>query len=126
MACDMPEPCKFPSFDSYHKRFLWTHKEVDLAPHPVIGLVLQVGDAEGLPQAPDGQVIDSHLPGQPRTDGSADDGGDDGDDDYPVDFHTLIFTSILCWKYGWPLLGKATVAGARAALTHMTLMAMIA
>ena len=51
VVCDMPEPCKFPSFDSYHKRFLWTHKEVDLAPHPVIGLVLQVGDAETFPQA---------------------------------------------------------------------------
>ena len=46
MACDMPEPCTFPSRDSYQKRFLWTHKEVDLASHPVIGLVLQVGDSE--------------------------------------------------------------------------------
>ena len=35
VACDMPEPCKFPSLDSCQKRFLWTHKEVDLAPHPV-------------------------------------------------------------------------------------------
>ena len=46
MACDMPEPCKFPSLDSCQKRFLWTHKEVVLALHPVIGPVLQVGDAE--------------------------------------------------------------------------------
>ena len=46
MACDMPEPCKFPSLDSCQKRFLWTHKEVDLAPHPVVGLVLQIGDTE--------------------------------------------------------------------------------
>ena len=57
VACDMPEPCKFPSPDSCQKRFLWTHKEVELAPHPVIGLVLpsrrygentqlQVGDTE--------------------------------------------------------------------------------
>ena len=46
VACDKPEPCKFPSLDSCQKRFLWTHKEVDLAPHPVVGLVLQVGDAE--------------------------------------------------------------------------------
>ena len=38
MACDMPEPCKFPSLDSCQKRFTWTHKEVDLAPHPVVGL----------------------------------------------------------------------------------------
>ena len=32
-------------------RFLWTRKEVDLAPHPVAGLVLQVGDVEKSPQA---------------------------------------------------------------------------
>ena len=43
MVCDMPEPCKFPFLDTCLKRFLWTHKEVDLAPHPVVGLVLQVG-----------------------------------------------------------------------------------
>ena len=30
---------------------LWTHKEDDLAPHPVVDLVLQVGDAENFPQA---------------------------------------------------------------------------
>ena len=46
VACDMPEPCKFPSLDSCQKGFMWTHKEVDLAPHPVTDLVLQVGDAE--------------------------------------------------------------------------------
>ena len=46
MACVIPEPCKFPSLDSCQKRFLWTHKEADLAPYPVVGLVLQVGDAE--------------------------------------------------------------------------------
>ena len=40
----MPEACKFPSLDSCQKRFQWTHKEVDLAPHSVVGLVLQVGD----------------------------------------------------------------------------------
>ena len=51
MACDMPEPCKFPSLDSCQKRFQWTHKEVDLAPHPIVVLVLQVGDAEKLPHA---------------------------------------------------------------------------
>ena len=50
VACDMPEPCKFPSLDIGQKRFLWTHKEINLAPHPVVGLVLQV-DAERLPQA---------------------------------------------------------------------------
>ena len=51
VACDMPEPCKFPSPDSCQKRFLWTHKEVDLPPHPVVGLVLQVEDAKKFPQA---------------------------------------------------------------------------
>ena len=45
MACDISEPCKIPSLDSWKKRFLWTHKEVDLAPHPVVGLVLKEGDA---------------------------------------------------------------------------------
>ena len=51
MACDMPVPHKFLSLDSCQKRFLWTHKGVDLALHPVAGLVLQVGDAEKFPQA---------------------------------------------------------------------------
>ena len=51
MACDVPEPCKFLSLDSCQKRFLWTNKEVDLAPHPVVGLVLQAGDEEKFPQA---------------------------------------------------------------------------
>ena len=45
VACDMPERCKFPSLHSCQKRLLWTHKEVDLALHSVVGLVLQVGDA---------------------------------------------------------------------------------
>ena len=52
MACDTPEPCKVPSFDSRRKkRFLWTHMEVDLVPHLVVGLVLQVGDTEKFPHA---------------------------------------------------------------------------
>ena len=49
--CDMPEPCKFPSLDSCQKRFLWTHDQVDLAAHPVVDLVLQVGDTEKFPHA---------------------------------------------------------------------------
>ena len=53
VACHMPESCKFPSLDSCHKRFLWTHKEVDLALHPVVGLVLQVGNADKFSQARD-------------------------------------------------------------------------
>ena len=46
----MPEPCEFTSLDSCQKRFLWTYKEVDPAPHPVVDLVLQVGDAENFPR----------------------------------------------------------------------------
>ena len=51
MACDMPEPCKFPSLDSCQKRFLWIHKRVDLARHPIVSLVLQIGEMEKFPQA---------------------------------------------------------------------------
>ena len=51
MACDIFKPCKFPSLDSCQKRFLRTHKEVDLAPHPVDVLVLQLGDKQKLPHA---------------------------------------------------------------------------
>ena len=58
VACDMPELCKFPSLDSCQKRFPWTHKEVDLALHPVIGLMLQVGYAEKFPRAPDVESLD--------------------------------------------------------------------
>ena len=50
MACDMSEPCKFPSLDSCKKRFLWTHKDVYLALHPLVGQVFKGGDAEKLPQ----------------------------------------------------------------------------
>ena len=50
MVCDMPKPCKFPSHDSCQKKFLWTHVE-DFAPHPVAGLVRQVGYAEKFPKA---------------------------------------------------------------------------
>ena len=61
MACDMHKPCKFPSLDSCQRRFLWTHKEVDLALRPVVGLVLQVGDAEKFPQALGFQRLDPFL-----------------------------------------------------------------
>ena len=37
VACDMPEPCKFPPLDSCQKRFLWSLREADLAPHAVVG-----------------------------------------------------------------------------------------
>ena len=51
VACDMPEPCKCPSFDSCQKRFLWPHKEVDLAIHAVVSLVLKVENTERFPHA---------------------------------------------------------------------------
>ena len=38
VACDMPEPCKFPSLESCQKRFLWRHREVDFALISVVGL----------------------------------------------------------------------------------------
>ena len=50
-ACDMSDPCHLPSLDSCQKRFLWTHKDFELAPYPVVGLVLQVGDTEKFPYA---------------------------------------------------------------------------
>ena len=50
VACNMLKPCEFLSLDSCQKRFLRTHKEVDLAPHPVVGLALLVGDMEKFPQ----------------------------------------------------------------------------
>ena len=51
VTCDMPEPYMFQSLDSCQKRFLWTYKKADLAPLPVVGLVLQVGNEEKFPQA---------------------------------------------------------------------------
>ena len=51
MACYVPKPCEFPSLDRCQKMFLWTQEEVDPALHPVIGFLLQVGDAERLPHA---------------------------------------------------------------------------
>ena len=46
-----PNHASFLSLDNCQNSFLWTHKEVDLAVRPVVGLVLQVGDAEKFPQA---------------------------------------------------------------------------
>ena len=52
MACGIfPNNASFCLFDGCQRRFLWIHKEVALAPHPVIGLVLQTGDAEKFPLA---------------------------------------------------------------------------
>ena len=64
MACDMPKPCKFLSPDSCQKRFLWTHKEVDLAPHPVVDLVLQVGNREKFPPALSLESLDPFFQSQ--------------------------------------------------------------
>ena len=51
VPCDMPESCEFPALDNCQKGFLWTHREIDLAPHPVVGFVLKVGDVEKFPTA---------------------------------------------------------------------------
>ena len=64
VACDMPEPCEFSFPDSCQKRFLWTNKEIDLAPHPVVGLVLQVGDSEKFPHALGFESLDPFFPSQ--------------------------------------------------------------
>ena len=55
----MPEACKFPSFDSRQRMFLWTNMGVDFASHPVVGLVLQVEDAEKFPLALGFESLDS-------------------------------------------------------------------
>ena len=39
------------SLDSCQNRFLWAHKGVDLASHPLVGFVPQVGDAAKFPPA---------------------------------------------------------------------------
>ena len=45
MVPDLPEPCWFQSFDG----FPWAHtKVVDLAPHLVVGLVLQAGKRQSV------------------------------------------------------------------------------
>ena len=61
VAYDRSEPCKFPSHDRCQERFLWTRKETDLAPHPVDGLMLQVGNAKKIPQALGFENLDPSL-----------------------------------------------------------------
>ena len=61
VACNTPETCKFPTLDSCQKSFLWTDKEVDLAPYPAVGLVLQVEDAGKFSQAPGFEGLDPFL-----------------------------------------------------------------
>ena len=51
VACDMPT---VPSLDSCRTRFLWSHKDVDLTQHSVVGwscIVRQVRDAQKFTQA---------------------------------------------------------------------------
>ena len=57
----MPKPYKFPFLDSCKKRFSQTHNEVDLALRPVVGLVLQVEDAEKCPQSLGFKGLDQFL-----------------------------------------------------------------
>ena len=64
VTCDMPEPCKFPSLDSCQKRFMWTNKEADLVPHPALGLVVQVGDAEKFPKTLGFESLDPFFQSQ--------------------------------------------------------------
>ena len=52
------EACKFLSLDSCQKRFLCTHREIDLAVHSVVGLVLRVGDTEKFSDAPGFESLD--------------------------------------------------------------------
>ena len=37
---------------------MWTHKGIDLAPHPVVGLVLQVENTEMFPRALGLEILD--------------------------------------------------------------------
>ena len=54
----MPKPREFPVLDSYQKRLFWPHKKIDLASHPVVGLVLHVGDAQKFPQVLGSESLD--------------------------------------------------------------------
>ena len=40
VARDMLEPCEFLPLDRCQKGVLWARKEVDFAPHPVVGLLI--------------------------------------------------------------------------------------
>ena len=57
MVCDMSKLCECPSLDSCQKRFLWSHKEVDLSLHPAAGL----RGVEKFPQALDLKSLDPFL-----------------------------------------------------------------
>ena len=53
LARDVHEPFEFPSpTDTVARRgYQWAHKDTVLAPHPVVGRMLLVGDAERFPKA---------------------------------------------------------------------------
>ena len=51
MCVTSPRHESSPSFDSCRERFLWAHKEADLAQHPVVDPMFQIGDVEKLLQA---------------------------------------------------------------------------
>ena len=53
VACGMPEPCKFPLLTVARRGSCGPRGEVDLVPHPVVGLVPQVRDMEKFPHALD-------------------------------------------------------------------------
>ena len=61
VSCNTSEPCKFPSFGSCQNRFPWTRKGAEFAPHPVVGLVFQVGHLEKFPPALGFEGMDPFL-----------------------------------------------------------------
>ena len=61
VTSDMPELCEPPSPDRCQKWFLWIHQKVDLAPIPVVGLVLQVRDAKKFLQVLSFENLDRFL-----------------------------------------------------------------
>ena len=94
-ACDMPNPSKFSSLDGSQKRFLWAHKEVDLAPQPAVSLVFQVGDAQKFSQALNFESLDAfpRVSKQgPRLTAKEEDGGDRV-------FYNL-YSLVSCWLVG--------------------------
>ena len=60
MACDSTEPCELVSRQKLAEVLL-AQKEVDLARHPVAGLVLQVGGVRKFHQALGLKTVDSFL-----------------------------------------------------------------
>ena len=58
---DTFKPREFSSLENCRERFLWTHKDVDLASHPVVCIVLRVGDTEKFPQALGFENLDPFL-----------------------------------------------------------------